>query len=59
MSEETEVELSELLKGIEVEDNEFIPKSKIRDKIKELEKTKNYITSMYAIGILEELLGDE
>ena len=59
MSEETEVELSELLKGIEVEDNEFIPKSKIRTKIKELEKTKNYITSMYAIGILEELLGDE
>ena len=31
---------------------------KIRTKIKELEKTKNYIISMYAIGILEELLGE-
>lgn len=32
---------------------------KIRTKIKELEKTKNYIISMYAIGVLEELLGDD
>ena len=36
-----------------------VSKDKIRNKIKELEKTKNYIISMYAIGILEELLGDD
>ena len=42
-----------------VEVKGYISEDKIKAKIKELEKTKNYIISMYAIGILEELLGDE
>lgn len=35
---------------------DFISKDKIRNKIEEEKKRKSYIISMYAIGILEELL---
>ena len=40
----------------------YISKDKIRTKIEKIKKemkTENYIVSLYAIGILEELLGDE
>ena len=68
-------ELSELLEGIEVEDDEFIPKSKIRTKIKELEEHKEKEEYIDEYGVrnipvlnglidlkieaLKELLGDD
>ena len=42
----------------EIEKN-YISKDKIRTKIKELDKKRNYIHSMYTSNVLEELLGDD
>lgn len=52
--------IDKIIKELEefYEKYDVISKDKIRTKIKELENKRNYIHSMYAINVLEELLGE-